>query len=131
MKFNIGDWIVDDTEAIFEITSIYESAGTVYGVTWKAGNPKMRNVCGIPVDREDTLRLYSSEKINPRALKPFQRVLVRECKGDTWEADIFSSYHEGTEHPYHCIGAWHSICIPFEGNEYLVGTEKDCLDYWI
>ena len=51
---------------------------------------------------------------------PFQRVLVREYKNDPWMCDIYS--HEGKDTDAVCIGGVYSHCIPYEGNENLLGT---------
>lgn len=56
-------------------------------------------------------------------LKPFDRVLVRDDKEDQWSANIFSYQIRDM---YHCLGeCYWKYCIPYEGNEYLLGTTKD------
>lgn len=56
-------------------------------------------------------------------LKPFYRVLVRDDKEDQWSANIFSYQIRDM---YHCLGeCYWKYCIPYEGNEYLLGTTKD------
>ena len=52
--------------------------------------------------------------------KPFDRVLTRDGDYDTWACDLFS--HKDDEHPYVCVGAYWEQCIPYEGNEHLIGT---------
>ena len=55
--------------------------------------------------------------------KPFDRVLVRDNKSDYWRASLFSHIDKNGNH--YCIWAnWH-YCIPYEGNEHLLGTTKD------
>lgn len=56
-------------------------------------------------------------------LKPFDKVLVRDHKSDNWRADLFSHIDKNGCH--YCVWAsWH-YCIPYEGNEHLLGTTKD------
>lgn len=56
-------------------------------------------------------------------LKPFDKVLVRDHKSDNWRANLFSHIDKNGNH--YCIWAnWH-YCIPYEGNEHLLGTTKD------
>lgn len=56
-------------------------------------------------------------------LKPFDKVLVRDYKSDNWRANLFSHIDKNGCH--HCVWAsWH-YCIPYEGNEHLLGTTKD------
>lgn len=57
--------------------------------------------------------------------KPFDRVLVRDSNIDIWRAEIFSHYlQEDQPFPtsYLCVGGLWAQCIPYEGNESLLGT---------
>lgn len=56
-------------------------------------------------------------------LKPFDKVLVRDHKSDNWRANLFSHIDKNGCH--YCVwDSWH-YCIPYEGNEHLLGTTKD------
>ena len=56
-------------------------------------------------------------------LKPFDKVLVRDNDGESWEISIFGRYVEGDPvFPYICINEHYKQCIPYEGNESLLGT---------
>lgn len=59
--------------------------------------------------------------------KPFDKVLVRDNDRGKWRASIFS-YHiikgRQTRYPFCCIGNSFSQCIPFDGNEHLLGTTE-------
>lgn len=57
--------------------------------------------------------------------KTFDKVLGRNEKDDVWEADLFSHYREESQYPFRCIGFSRKYCIPYIGNESLVGTTKD------
>lgn len=54
---------------------------------------------------------------------PFDRVLVRQSESDKWEAMLFSNYTD-KPHRYRCGGMNYMFCIPYEGNESLVDTNK-------
>lgn len=56
-------------------------------------------------------------------LKPFDKVLVRDSKSDYWRATLFSHINE--KGCYYCVWASWTYCIPYEGNEHLLGTNKD------
>ena len=59
-------------------------------------------------------------------LKPFDKVLVRDDKEDQWSANIFSYQFRGM---FHCLGEYYwRYCIPYEGNEHLLGTNKNVED---
>ena len=56
-------------------------------------------------------------------LKPFAKVLTRDYDNETWEIDIFGRYDKGDPaFPYHCVNERYKQCIPYEGNESLLGT---------
>ena len=62
-------------------------------------------------------------KLVKQEFKPFDRVLVRDKDTDTWEADIYLGYNEENKYcPYKCASMNYQFCIPYEGNEYLLGT---------
>lgn len=52
-------------------------------------------------------------------LKPFDKVLVRDSKLSKWRANLFS--HKNVNEPYYCVYASWNYCIPYEGNEHLLG----------
>lgn len=56
-------------------------------------------------------------------LKPFDKVLVRDSESDNWRANLFG-YIDKDEY-YHCVYANWVYCIPYAGNESLLGTTKD------
>ena len=58
------------------------------------------------------------------AFKPFDKVLVRDSKSDNWRANLFG-YIGKKDGYYHCVYANWAYCIPYIGNESLLGTTKD------
>ena len=68
----------------------------------------------------NTLKLV---KIEPPMFKPFDKVLVRDGINEKWTISLFSYYDEGHQNfPYVCISGRYVRCIPYEGNEHLLGT---------
>lgn len=55
-------------------------------------------------------------------LKPFEKVLVRNRNTQRWDADLFGFKSDGTNIIYHCVGSSWNFCIPYEGNESLLGA---------
>lgn len=53
--------------------------------------------------------------------KPFEKVLVRDSIDDVWRASFFSHIKEDDER-YVTTGLSWKFCIPYEGNEHLLGT---------
>lgn len=56
-------------------------------------------------------------------LKPFDKVLVRDSESDKWRANLFGYIDK--DGYYHCVYANWAYCIPYIGNESLLGTTKD------
>ena len=63
--------------------------------------------------------------------KPFEKVLVRNLDTDEWLAGFFEKFDKSWNNPYHIMNLYHRTgfafkqCIPYEGNEYLLGTTND------
>ena len=71
----------------------------------------------------ETLQVEPAKSKRP--FEPFQKVLVRDDVDDVWHADYFSHYEEDDEiAPYVCVGCYYKLCIPYEGSEHLLGTDK-------
>ena len=69
----------------------------------------------------DCGRMTAAEK---KALnfKPYDRVLVRNRK-QSWKIDLFSHFEQFGSFHYRTLGGYYEYCIPFKGNEHLVGKE--------
>ena len=69
------------------------------------------------------------EDIKPEhKLKPFEKVLCRNFKDDVWDIDFFGFEVKNeieTSFIYRCIGNIYKYCIPYKGNEHLLGTNKN------
>ena len=58
-------------------------------------------------------------------LKPFDKVLIRDDINEKWAINLFSYYDEEDEDfPYICQNGGYHYCIPYEGNEHLLGTNN-------
>ena len=68
---------------------------------------------------------------DPKALKPFDRVLARNHDSQKWTCDLFSNIIDGNECMYHCINSYHRYCIPYnDDTKHLVGTEEEAPDFY-
>ena len=74
------------------------------------------------------------ERFDPKTLKPFDKVLVRDSNEIKWKIDFFSHYQESNYFPYRCIGNSYKYCIPYnDDTKHLVGTIDEAPDlyrYW-
>lgn len=70
------------------------------------------------------------EKFDHKTLKPFDKVLVRECDGDIWRCSIFSHIWKD-DLPYVCNGIGYKCCIPYnDDTKHLVGTTEEVPEYY-
>lgn len=80
---------------------------------------------GEAITFQKAYTIWEKSKKQP-AFKPFDKVLCRDDIGKEWHIDLFESVlTDNSEYNYKCmVNVW-KICIPYEGNEYLLGTTND------
>ena len=67
-------------------------------------------------------------KFDITTLKQFDKVLARDCNDDKWNIDFFG-YYKGNG-IYQCMTFTKNQCIPYDGNEHLLGTTDDCDEFY-
>lgn len=68
----------------------------------------------------DTLQV---EPVKPECpFKPFEKVLVRDNNEQEWKINFFSHYNKDVCYKYYCLKSCYNQCLPYEGNEHLLGT---------
>lgn len=77
-----------------------------------------------PIAKEYLKRFFEIEEKPEYKFKPFDKVLVRVSKKCTWNADFYS-YYDDRNKVYIGIGSISKYCIPYKGNEHLLGTIED------
>lgn len=71
---------------------------------------------------------YKKEKFDPKTLKPFDRVLVRDRDIEHWMCNLFSHI---INDEYLCIGSCFIYCIPYnDDTKHLVGTKEEAPEYY-
>lgn len=142
-KFKEGDVIIDNQGNLCLVSKIRDDSSVTIAATLYA-NKALNVFISNNVNRciqlvtiastTDRNKLYSAitrkgykydkeqHKLVKQKFKPFDKVLVRDDDTDSWEADIYLGYDEGKPFPYICTRAAYSICISYEGNEYLLDT---------
>ena len=70
-------------------------------------------------------------KFDPKTLKQFDRVLVRDKDCENWNCGFFSHKDASCTYPYRCIGTPYIYCIPYnEETKHLVGTADEAPEYY-
>lgn len=79
-------------------------------------------------------KTLEKDKFDINTLIPFKsRVLVRDNTDESWYPAIwgFLGIIDKDEYPYIVEGGnGFEMCIPYEGNEHLLGTSDDCDEYY-
>lgn len=72
------------------------------------------------------------ERFDPKTLKPFDKVLVRDGSEYNWMCSLFSCIQIGKEHfKYWAVGACFECCIPYnDDTKHLVGTNEEAPEYY-
>ena len=76
---------------------------------------------------------YKKEKFDPKTLKPFDKVLVKDIPSHYWNIGLFSHCIENDTFHYKCLGDIFSyrLCIPYnEETKHLVGTIEEAPEYY-
>lgn len=93
------------------------------GKRWNAEKRVIEDI--KPTPKKETIQCIKKESDKPEhEFKPFEKVLVRDVKGGRWTPAIFGYKNTGnSEFKYiACGGFCWKYCIPYEGNEHLLGT---------
>ena len=71
------------------------------------------------------------EKFDPKTLKPFDKVLVRNDSLGSWRCDLLSHFNKFSGDPlFISTQYWHE-CIPYnEDTKYLLGTKCEAPEYY-
>ena len=77
---------------------------------------------------------YKNEnKFNPKTLKAFDKVLVRDILNYKWVCGLFSHIivDDYVEYRYRCIGSCNKYCIPYnEETKHLIGTTEEAPEFY-
>lgn len=69
---------------------------------------------------------WDGETLKKRSqFKPFDKVLVRDAESEKWACTLYSHFEPSSIFHHVTTSSAYKMCIPFEGNEHLVGTTKN------
>ncbi len=81
----------------------------------------------VRIEEQDDWELIPN-KFDINTLKPFDQVLVRDFDNTPWEIEFFSRLLDGKH--FKCFELSYVQCIPYEGNEHLLGKKDDCNEFF-
>ena len=97
----------------------------------KLGVTQYKYECGktfvLRFTNQDEYELVPN-KFDINTLKPFKsEVLMRSSNTREWVGTIYSHYNNNK---FYGCGMCCEQCIPYEGNEHLLGTTDDCDEFY-
>lgn len=119
-KFKIGNRIQNKEDGIqTTITKIHQDC-------YECDNRYI-----LKFENQDNWELVPN-KFDINTLIPFEsRVLVRDFNDEKWIPGTWGFYDKDvTNYPYIVCSSSFNQCIPYEGNEHLLGKTNDCSDYY-
>lgn len=83
------------------------------------------------IENQDEWKLVP-DKFDVTTLKPFNKVLVRDHSKSCWDIAFYKRYDKINKfYLHHTLGGIvYRQCIPYEGNEHLLGKTDDCNEYY-
>ena len=71
------------------------------------------------------------ERFDPKTLKAFDKVLVKDNESLTWKINMFSHINNKAEYPYCCLLSFYKYCIPYnDETKHLVETRDEAPEYY-
>lgn len=123
--FRLGyEWLCGGEKVQYEYCPVlcFEANGKILKAENTDGFNKWTNT---EISITDFLALKPEDVKDAPEFKPFDKVLVRDDDRNEWRCDFFEGYNEEPEYSFSCIGSCWRYCIPYEGNEHLLGTNED------
>ena len=70
-------------------------------------------------------------KFDPKTLRPFDKVLVRDSDGCRWRCAFYSHTRENKEYKYMTMHLGYKRCIPYNNDtEHLIDTTDEAPEYY-
>ena len=126
-KFKVGNKVKHKCDKNNTVITITGSKNDYYYIQYYNNRKNEYQNETISFTDQDKYELII-DKFNINTLKPFEsRVLMRSSNAREWVATFYSHY---SNNKFYGCGMCCDQCIPYEGNEHLIGTVNDCEDYF-
>ena len=119
-KFKVGDRIKDKNNKIWFVVQVSEKHFDISSVPNTEGY-------FVSIDDQDYYELVPN-KFDITTLKTYDKVLYRMHDKDTWCNSFYCFYKSN----HHFVTSLTIVrqCIPYEGNEHLLGTTNKCDEFY-
>jgi hypothetical protein len=125
-KFKVGDIVKSNKNTLFDY-KIIKITDTHYTLESIPG----ANTYDMFICEDENWKLVPN-KFDISTLKAYDKVLVRDTNEQVWVADLFSHVLDRPlgGYTFACVGHYPNQCIPYLGNEHLLGKCDDCDEYY-
>lgn len=122
-KFKEGDILINkNTNTLFLYSNNTFIDGNVPDSSLELASEEDRNKFYSFINKLGYKYDKEQHKLTKQTFKPFDKVLVRNATNEKWSINLFSYYDEENKiFPYVCLDGKYHHCVPYGGNEYLVG----------
>ena len=123
----------EDAKKAAEIMLAYANGEEIeslfYGEYVSCEEPTFNWIGGKGVEN---YRIKPKEKFDPKTLKPFDKVIVKDYPASYWNCDFFSRVDDSTSnHKFITIGYAYKFCIPYnDDTKHLIGTTDDAPEFY-
>lgn len=123
----------EDAKKAAEVMLAYANGEEIeslfYGEYVSCEEPTFNWISGKGVEN---YRIKPKEKFNPKTLKPFDKVIVKDYPASYWNCDFFSRVDDSTSnHKFITIGYAYKFCIPYnDDTKHLIGTTDDAPEFY-
>lgn len=122
-KFKVGDKIIKKNSVCVPILITKVSDDFYYSNTESS-------VGILSISEQDNYELVP-DKFDINSLIPFEsRVLVRDNDYGEWRGAFWGHLRQEADIKYDTLRGVYRQCIPYEGNEHLLGKTDDCIDFY-
>ena len=111
---------LDKTMSVCAFNKPYLFVSECGGTGWDDDKKYFEGNRNIIITAADFLALESAK--DEPTFKPFDKVLVRDGETKKWKIEIFSHMEDSGIYRYGCLTSQYEHCLPYEGNEHLLGT---------
>lgn len=124
-RFKIGDYIKKKSDPTDNNTYLVTNITEDYYYL-EAINADKSRIVNISLQAN-----YKIDKFDITILKPFDKVLVRDNDESVWFPALYGNIRiMGGKTYYMTVNGHYKQCIPYKGNENLLGETMKCIDYY-
>ena len=132
-----NEWLGQEIHDCNHNVRFWTTDGIEHSVSSRGEMVKGRGECTFFPSREQrdwskfSAPWYKKGRFDPKTLKAFDKVLVRNYKTTKWRCDHFSHFDGGNYNP--CIASCcsYTFCVPYnEETKHLIGTTEEAPEYY-